>query len=110
MRLKIGKCAFLLPSVSYLGHVIGAEGLHTEDAKVHAIVKAPEPQNVAELRSFLGMVNYYGKFLPDLTTTLAPQVTVRLIVLPLVMHWRTFQAHALVLSQRQLLLNRTVRR
>lgn len=38
------RCGFLLPSVSYLGHVISAEGLHTEDSK---IVEAPEPQNVA---------------------------------------------------------------
>ena len=72
MRLKRQKCAFLLPSVSYLGHIISAEGLHTEEAKVREIVDAPEPQNIGELRSFLGMVTYYGKFLPDLATTLAP--------------------------------------
>ena len=72
MRLKRQKCAFLLPSVVYLGHVISQEGLHTEESKVRAIVDAPEPTNVGELRSLLGMVNYYGKFLPDLATTLAP--------------------------------------
>ena len=66
MRLKREKCALLLPSVSYLGHFISAEGLKTEGAKVQAIVEAPEPRNVGELRSFLGMVTYYGKFLPDL--------------------------------------------
>lgn len=64
--LKKEKYAFLLPSVSYLGHVISAEDLHTERTKVRAVVEAPEPQNVGELRSFLGMVTYYGKFLPDL--------------------------------------------
>ena len=58
-------------SVSYLGHVICAEGLKTETSKVRAIVEAPEPWDVGELRSFLGMVTYYGKFLPDLATTLA---------------------------------------
>ena len=72
MRLKKERCAFLLPSVSHLGHVISAEGLHTEDSKVRAIVDAPEPRNLSELRSFLGIVNYYGKFLPDLATTLSP--------------------------------------
>ena len=66
MRLKREKCAFLLPSVS---HVISVHGLHTKEGKVRAIV---EPRNVGELRSFLEMVNYYGKFLPDLATTLAP--------------------------------------
>ena len=72
MRLKKGKCAFMLPSVSYLGHVINAEGLHTAESKVQAVVEAPEPRNVTELRSFIGMVNYYGKFIPNLATTLSP--------------------------------------
>lgn len=72
MRLKREKCGFLLPSVSYLGHVISAEGLSTSEAKVKAIVEAPAPRNVGELRSFLGLVNYYGKFLPDVATTLSP--------------------------------------
>ena len=72
MRLKKTKCAFLLPQVDYLGHTISAEGLRTSDAKVSGIVNAPAPKNVTELRSFLGLVNYYGKFLPDLATTLSP--------------------------------------
>ena len=72
MKLKRAKCEFLLRSVSYLGHIISAEGLRTADSKVTAIVDAPEPRNVSELRSILGMVNYYGKFLPNLATTLSP--------------------------------------
>jgi hypothetical protein len=72
MRLKREKCAFLLKSVSYLGHVISAEGLHTAESKVKAVVEAPDPRNISELRSFLGMVNYYGNFLPNLATTLSP--------------------------------------
>ena len=75
MRLKKGKCAYLLPSVEYLGHTISAEGLRTADSKVEAIVNAPAPKNVAELRSFLGLVNYYAKFLPNLATTLSPLYT-----------------------------------
>ena len=72
MRVKREKCAFLLPSVSYLGHIISEEGLRTAESKVRAIVDAPEPRNVGELRSFIGMVNCYGRFLPDLATLLAP--------------------------------------
>jgi len=72
MRLKQDKCAFMLQSVSYLGHVINAEGLRTADTKVKAIIDAPEPRDLSELRSILGMVNYYGKFLPNLATTLSP--------------------------------------
>ena len=45
---------------------------YTPDSKVEAIVDAPDPKNLTELRSFLGMVNYYGKFLPNLATILGP--------------------------------------
>ena len=72
MRLKKKKCAYLLSAVDYLGHVINAEGLRTSDSKIAGIVKAPAPRDVSELRSFLGLVNYYGKFLPDLANTLSP--------------------------------------
>ena len=41
-------------------------------AKVKAIKDAPAPTNVTELKSFLGMVNFYGKFLPNLSSTLEP--------------------------------------
>ena len=52
--------------------MISAEGLHTSKMKVKAIVDAPDPRNLSELRSLLGMVNYYSKFLPNLATVLAP--------------------------------------
>ena len=72
MRLKKEKCRYMLPEVEYLSHKINREGLQPSDSKVAAIVEAPPPKNVSELKSFLGMVNYYGKFLPNLSTTLAP--------------------------------------
>ena len=72
MRLKRQKCEFKLPTVSYLGHVISTEGLRTGEVKMEALMGAPEPRNLSELRSFIGIVNYYGKFLPDLATNLTP--------------------------------------
>ena len=62
----------MLPSVDYLGHTISAEGLQPTREKIRAITDAPTPSNVAQLRSFLGLVNYYSKFLPQLATTLSP--------------------------------------
>ena len=59
-------------SVAYLGYRIDAEGLHTSTEKVKAIVEAPQPKNQKELRSFLGMVKYYGRFVPSLSTTAHP--------------------------------------
>ena len=71
MRLKKEKCSFCLPEVEYLGHSISAEGLRPSVTKVQAITDAPKPSKVSELKSFLGLVNYYAKFIPNLATTLA---------------------------------------
>ena len=59
----------MLPSVDYKGHTINAEDLKASEAKVKGVVNAPAPQDIIEIRSFL---NYYSKFLPDLSFTLAP--------------------------------------
>ena len=56
----------------FLGHQIDADGIHPTDEKLKAIVQAPTPENVQELRSFLDLINYYGKFIPNAATTLAP--------------------------------------
>ena len=66
------KCEFLLTSVEYLGHRIGKDGIQALKSKTDAIVNAPVPRNVQELRSFLGLLNYYGKFIPNLATVLHP--------------------------------------
>ena len=55
-----------------MGHIIDANGLHPSESKVKAIRDAPMPTNITELKSFLGLLNYYHKFSPDLSTTLAP--------------------------------------
>ena len=72
IRAKKAKCAFMKTSVRYLGHVIDAEGLHATDDKLKAIVEAPAPRNVPELRSFLGLLNYYGRIIPNLATMINP--------------------------------------
>ena len=59
-------------SVEYLGHHIDAEGLHTTAEKLAAIQKAPPPRNEHELRAFLGLLNYYGKFISSLSTMIHP--------------------------------------
>ena len=54
------------------GHRISEKGLQPTEGKVKAISEAPAPTEVSQLRSFLGLINYYAKFLPNLATTLAP--------------------------------------
>ena len=72
MKLKKEKCAFCLPQVEYLGQIISAEGLCLAASKVKAIKEAPKPSSLSKLKSFLGLVNYHIKFLPDSATILAP--------------------------------------
>ena len=70
-KLKQEKCGFLLRSIEYLGHIISQNGIQPVPTKVTAILNAPKPINVQQLRSFLGLVNY-GKFIPNLATLLHP--------------------------------------
>ena len=72
LTLHRAKCAFLKDSVEYLGQVVDAHGVHTSPRKVQAVKDAPPPKNVHELRSTLGMINYYRKFIPNLSALLEP--------------------------------------
>ena len=66
------KCCFGVDSLTYLGYKISGRGVETTEDKVAAITGAPEPRDVAELRCWLGLINYYGKFLQGLASTLSP--------------------------------------
>ncbi|KAK3733980.1 hypothetical protein QZH41_001130 [Actinostola sp. cb2023] len=72
LKLQKSKCKFLLSEVEYLGFKISGDGIQPTESKVRAIREAPHPNNVSELRSFLGMVNYYARFLPNLAHQLSP--------------------------------------
>lgn len=72
LTVKLDKCKFLQKNVAYLGFVIDKEGLHPDPKKVEAIKEIPTPTNVTQLKSFLGFLNYYGKFIPNLSTMLHP--------------------------------------
>ena len=72
LRLKKNKCVFMAPSVTYLGHKIDGEGLHPIAEKKKAVNDAPNPRNVQELKSYLGLLNYYGNVLPNLSAELVP--------------------------------------
>ena len=72
LRLRLTNCKFLQETVEYLGHVISSQGMHTSPKKVEVIKMASTPRNITELRSFLGIVNYYGKFIAGLANICAP--------------------------------------
>ncbi|KAG8323166.1 hypothetical protein J6590_108572 [Homalodisca vitripennis] len=72
LTVKKSKCTFFANQVEYLGFVIDKHGLHTDPKKVEAIKNAPIPKNVTEIKSLIGLINYYSKFLPNLSSILSP--------------------------------------
>ena len=72
LTINKGKYAFFQREVTYCGYRVDGEGLHKTAEKVQSVMEAPQPSNVSQLHAFLGMVNYYHRFLPNLSTTLTP--------------------------------------
>ncbi|KAA5557014.1 hypothetical protein F3G48_33115, partial [Pseudomonas aeruginosa] len=66
LKVNLKKCNFLQNQIEYLGHIIDKHGIHPTKSKIDAITKAPAPSNAKELRSFLGLVNFYERFVPHL--------------------------------------------
>jgi hypothetical protein len=63
LKAKLQKCQFGARSINYLGHVISADGIAPDPSKIRTIQTLPNPQNVSELRAFLGFVGYYRRFI-----------------------------------------------
>lgn len=72
LKLQPAKCRLFQHSVQYLGHVVGRGGVETDPAKVEAVRDWPVPATVREVRSFLGFVGYYRRFIPAFAQKAAP--------------------------------------
>uniref|UniRef100_W6NBQ2 RNA-directed DNA polymerase n=1 Tax=Haemonchus contortus TaxID=6289 RepID=W6NBQ2_HAECO len=71
-RIRPEKCTFSQTEINYLGFVINAQGRRPDPDKIKAIQKMPAPKDVSQLRAFLGLINFYGKFVKDLHNLRAP--------------------------------------
>ena len=60
---KLSKCDFFRDRIQYLGHIISEEGISVDPEKIEAIVNWPTPRNVTNVRSFMGLVGYYRRFI-----------------------------------------------
>ena len=72
IHLHEEKCQFGQRQVEYLGHIIDATGIHPTKDKVRAVKEAPVPNDITQLRAFAGLINYYGKFIRQVATHMAP--------------------------------------
>ena len=72
VKLKPSKYHFVKPQVEYLGHIVSAEGLRPNPAKISAVKEFPIPKNVKDLRAFLGLCNYYRRFVKGFALIASP--------------------------------------
>ena len=66
------KCVTMQPKIEYFAFVLDHNRIHPSPAKVQAILEVRDPQNRSELQSFPGRVNYYRKFIPNMSTLVSP--------------------------------------
>ena len=66
MYAKLSKCEFMLKEVSFLGHVISGSGIAVDPSKVYDVSQWETPKLATKIRSFLGLVGYYRRFIEGL--------------------------------------------
>jgi hypothetical protein len=72
LKIKLKKCYFCLPSISFLGHIVGRDGLQPDPEKVQKIRDFPRPHNLKTLRRALRLFSYYRKFIKDFSKIATP--------------------------------------
>lgn len=72
VRLKPNKCHFVKPEVEYSGHIVSAEGLRPNPSKIRAVTEFPVPTNTTGVKAFLGICNYYRRFIKGFATIASP--------------------------------------
>ncbi|XP_052566093.1 uncharacterized protein K02A2.6-like [Culex pipiens pallens] len=71
-HLRIEKCRFTLPQIKFLGHIVDKDGIRPDPSKTEAIAQMQPPKDVQQLRSYLGAINYYGRFVKQMKQLRAP--------------------------------------
>ncbi|XP_021607608.1 uncharacterized protein LOC110611529 [Manihot esculenta] len=74
LYVKFSKCKFWLNEISFLGHVVSAEGIRVDPKKIETILAWKPPKNITEVRSFLGLAGYYRRFVKGFSQIAAPLI------------------------------------
>src|SRR5436305_11821341 len=69
---KENKCEFCALEIKFLGHIIGKDGRKVDLNKVEKVKNYPRPENISQLREFLGLASYYRKFIKDFSKKVKP--------------------------------------
>ena len=72
LKINKDKCHFRCTSIPFFGEVVSRKGIHPHPQKVKALTDMPAPKNKRELQAFLGIINYLGKFSPDMAEVCEP--------------------------------------
>ena len=72
LKLKPSKCDLFKQQINYLGHIVSKEGVSTDPEKVKAVTELPQPTTVTKVRSFLGFVSYYRRFILNFSKVAKP--------------------------------------
>ncbi|RWR99108.1 hypothetical protein B4U79_15938, partial [Dinothrombium tinctorium] len=74
LKLRLNKCEFFKNKIIFLGHVVSKDGLEISENRVKAIIESRDPQNITEVKSFLGLLNYFKDHIKDLSIIAEPLI------------------------------------
>src|SRR5688500_2303576 len=72
LQAKVSKCQFVQPEIVFVGHLVSADGIRPDPAKIASVKDYPVPQSTRDVRSFVGFCSYYRRFIPNFSTIAAP--------------------------------------
>lgn len=72
LKLHLSRCIFAKKEVKYLGHIISKQGIRVNPENTEKVKTFPIPQSTKQVKSFLGMANYYRKFVKDYVRIASP--------------------------------------
>lgn len=72
LKIKVSKCVFGVPEIDFLGHNISGAGMKPKTDRIQAIIDFPQPTSVRQTQRYVGMINFYRRFVPKLAEIIAP--------------------------------------